>query len=77
MQIGVPINLGFNYSREFKQVYEDVVDERDTHFYEYFLEDVGGYVDLNLSDRIHPNKAGYEIIANNIYDFLKDENLVK
>jgi len=73
----IPINLWFNYSIDFKNLYEKIAKDNDVYFLEHFLKDVEGIASLNLSDRIHPNKQGYEIIAKNMYDFLKDEKLVK
>ncbi len=73
----IPINLWFNYSRDFKKIYSRVAKQKDTYFYEYFLQDVGGYSKLNLNDGIHPNKQWYEIIANNIYNFLQEQDIIK
>lgn len=72
----IPINLGFNYSRDFKALYEKVADQNDVYLIEHFLKDVEGIADLNLSDRIHPNKQGYAIVAENIYNFLEGKDLV-
>jgi acyl-CoA thioesterase-1 len=52
----LPLNLGLNYSRSFKALYSDVAENNDVYFLEHFLKDVEGYADLNLGDRIHPNK---------------------
>jgi len=41
------------------------------------LKDVEWYASLNLSDRIHPNKQWYEIVAQNMYEFLIKNKLVK
>ncbi|MDC0506286.1 arylesterase [Candidatus Gracilibacteria bacterium] len=73
----IPINLGFQYSRDFKSLYKNIAKNSDVYFFEHFLEDVQGVASLNLNDRIHPNKQGYSIIAENMYEFLKDEKLVK
>lgn len=73
----LPLNLWLNYSREFKNTFEDIADEKDTYFYEFFLEGVAKDVKLNLRDWMHPNKEGYKIISTNIYDFLTENNLLK
>lgn len=73
----LPLNLGLNYSRNFKALYSDVAENNDVYFLEHFLKDVEGYADLNLGDRIHPNKQWYTIVAQNMYEFLKNKKLVK
>ncbi|MGB2111387.1 MAG: SGNH/GDSL hydrolase family protein [Patescibacteria group bacterium] len=65
-----------NYSKNFKEIYESLAEENDVYFYEFFLEDVAQKSDLNLSDGIHPNAKGYEIIAQNLYNFLEDEKII-
>ena len=39
----------------------------------FLLEDVAGVQELNQADGIHPNKKGHEIMAKNVYEFIKDE----
>lgn len=72
----IPINYWLNYSKNFKEIYESLAEENDVYFYEFFLEDVAQKSDLNLSDGIHPNAKGYEIIAQNLYNFLEDEKII-
>lgn len=73
----MPINFGLTYSRSFNASYEKLADKYDLEFYEFFLEDVARKSELNLSDWIHPNKQWYEIIANNLYEFLEDEDIIQ
>ena len=73
----MPINLWLTYSRNFNAIYETLADRYDLEFYEFFLEDVARDPTLNISDGIHPNKQWYEIIANNLYDFLEDEDIIQ
>ncbi|MCH2188593.1 arylesterase [Candidatus Gracilibacteria bacterium] len=73
----IPINLGLNYRKKFREVYESVTKQRDNIYrMEYFLEDVGGVAKYNQSDRIHPTAEGYEIIVENLFAFLKDKQLI-
>jgi len=74
----IPINLGFTYSRDFKAAYKDISKERKSvYFLKEFLDGVGGYSQYNLQDRIHPNPQGYDIIVENMYEFLEDEKIIK
>ena len=42
----------------------------------FLLKDVAGVPSLNLSDRIHPNKKGHEVIAKHVYNFLVSEKII-
>jgi acyl-CoA thioesterase-1 len=72
----MPINYWLKYASDFKKVYPELAEEYELPFFEFFLEWVVAQSNLNLSDWIHPNKAWYEIIANNIYNFLKKEDII-
>lgn len=74
----IPTTLWLNYSRDFKQVYFDLAQENpEVYFHESFLEDVGWVARLNQADRIHPTSEWYDIIVQNLYEFLKDENIIQ
>jgi acyl-CoA thioesterase-1 len=72
----MPINLWLNYSRDFNSSYEILSKKYNLDLYDFFLEDVAKKTELNLSDGIHPNKKWYAIIANNLYKFLENENII-
>lgn len=73
----IPINLWIKYRSEFRNVYENIAKQKsDIYFQELFLENVSWDVRLNLNDRIHPNADGYDIIVNNLYEFLKKEDII-
>lgn len=73
----IPIHFWLWYSQKFKAVYKDISKERkNIYFMKHFLEDVSWYAQYNLADKIHPNKAGYDIIVTNVYDFLQDEDII-
>jgi acyl-CoA thioesterase-1 len=73
----IPINLWIQYSRDFNAVYTEISKERrDVYFLDEFLDWVAWYVRYNISDRIHPNPAGYDIIVWNLYDFLQDKDII-
>lgn len=72
----LPIH-GLSYARDFKQVYFDIADENpDVYFLESFLKDVGWVARLNQADRIHPTSEWYDLIVENLYEFLEDEDII-
>lgn len=73
----VPANLWLQYRNEFKKVYQVISKEReDIYFLEYFLEWVWGKQEYNISDMIHPNSAGYDIIVKNLMNFLEKNKVI-
>ncbi len=67
----VPPNMGNDYAVEFRKVFPKVADEKSVGLIPFLLEGVGGIPELNLPDGIHPTAAGHEIVANNVWKFLK------
>lgn len=72
----MPINLWLNYSRDFNSSYDILSKKYNLDLYDFFLEDVAKKSELNLSDGIHPNNKWYAIIANNLYKFLENKNII-
>lgn len=73
----IPMNLWLKYSNDFQKTYEEISENNENiAFFPYFLEWVWGKPKLNLSDRIHPNEAWYDIISTNILEFLEEEKII-
>jgi acyl-CoA thioesterase-1 len=70
-ELYVPPNYGKDYSEKFKKVFGEVAKENKIPLMPFLLEKVAGKTELNLSDGIHPNEKGHQIIADGIYTFLK------
>lgn len=68
----VPPNMGSRYSTEFRAVFHQVAEKNKMAFVPFLLKGVGGNTDFNQSDGIHPTVRGHEILANNVWDILKD-----
>lgn len=66
----IPPNYGLTYTSEFAQMYQDLSEQHDVPRIPFLLEGVGGDPKFNLPDRIHPNPAGHEIIAETVYQSL-------
>lgn len=73
----IPANLWIAYRNEFRNVYKEIAKERkDIYFLEYFLEWVWGKSEYNISDMIHPNNEGYDLIVKNLVEFLDNNKLI-
>ena len=70
-----PKNLGENYGRQFRLMYEKLRDKHKVAFYPFFLQDVALSPQLVLADGMHPNAEGVRLIAQNIAPLI--EKLVR
>lgn len=69
----IPPNMGEDYTERFQQVYTRLADENDIAFIPFLLEGVAGEEDLNLDDGIHPNPEGHKIIAETVWEVLREK----
>lgn len=67
----LPPSFGLNYTNEFAALYPKLAQNNQTALIPFLLESVGGVLELNLADRIHPNPAGHQIIAQNVWQQLE------
>lgn len=56
---------------EFRAIYKRLADNYQMAFVPFYLKDVAGVAQLNIRDGIHPNAAGYRIVADNVWPVLK------
>ncbi|NEU09068.1 arylesterase [Flavihumibacter sp. R14] len=68
----VPPNMGSKYASEFSQVFKEIADKNDMAYVPFLLNKVGGVAKLNQSDGIHPTAEGQMILAENVWEILKD-----
>jgi acyl-CoA thioesterase-1 len=73
--MSLPKNYSQPYIESFEKIFTDVAKNEDLPLMPFLLKDVAGVPTLNLNDRIHPNKNGHKIIAKNVLEFLKQEQL--
>ncbi len=64
-------NFGDDYARTFDAIYPRLAEKYDVNFMPFFLEDVALQAKFNIEDGLHPNGAGYKIITDNIYPYVK------
>ena len=68
----IPPNMGQDYTSEFKKIYPELAKKNDVALIPFLLQGVGGDPKLNQNDGIHPNKAGEKIVAENVWNVLKN-----
>lgn len=67
----VPPSMGKKYGEEFKVIYPELAKKNNVGLIPFLLEKVGGEVNLNQKDGIHPNEAGAKIVAENVWEVLQ------
>jgi len=65
-----PPNMGVEYTTRFRKVFRDVAETNQATLLPFLLAGVAADPRLNLSDGIHPNAAGHEIVANHVWKVL-------
>lgn len=66
-----PPNLGMEYTRAFRQTFRDLAKQYNTAFIPFVLEGIGGQVEFNQPDGIHPNAAGEKIFTETVWRALE------
>jgi len=69
--IEAPPNLGEEYTTAFRGVFPALAEKNNVFLLPFLLEGVGGNPELNLTDRIHPNAEGHQIVAETVWRVLK------
>lgn len=72
-----PLNLWGEYGRKYEAIFPKLAKEYKLVFMPFFLEWVALKANLNQEDRIHPTKAGYAIVAENLLELLEKEKLIE
>lgn len=67
----IPPSMGKDYAEEFASIYPRLSEANEASLIPFLLEGVGGRPELNLADRIHPNPAGHQILAENVWQILE------
>lgn len=69
----MPKNYGKKYRQDFENIFKRLNKKHKPIFFPFLLEGVGGVVDLNQSDGIHPNEKGHKVIFNKLIKVLEKE----
>ncbi len=68
----VPPNYGTTYSKEFSSIFSELSKKHKLPLIPFLLDGVAGNPQLNLADGIHPNAAGYKIVATAVAKKIKE-----
>ena len=68
----MPPNMGQQYTTAFREIFPELAKNNKAVLIPFLLQGVGGEVKLNQQDGIHPTPEGHEILANNVWEALKD-----
>lgn len=68
----IPPNMGSQYATGFKNLYPALAAENKMALISFLLQGVGGEIKLNQQDGIHPTPEGHKILAENVWNVLKD-----
>ena len=60
-----PPNMGGDYETSFNAIYPDLATKYGLTLYPFFLDGVTGNPDLQLSDGMHPNASGINVMVEN------------
>ena len=67
----MPPSMGADFAKAFEQMYPDVAEKTGAQLVPFLLQGVGGQLDLNLPDRIHPNAKGHAVLADTVWKTLR------
>lgn len=66
-----PPNFGAEYTREFRQAFQDLAKQYKTPFIPFVLIGVGGIAKFNQPDGIHPNAEGEKLMTETVWRTLE------
>jgi acyl-CoA thioesterase-1 len=66
----MPVSMGEDYRQKFAAIFPALAEANQATLLPFLLEGVGGEVELNLADGVHPNAAGHRIVAENLWKTL-------
>lgn len=67
----IPMNYGEDYRKKYEAVFADLAKTYKLVYVPFLLDGVATNKDLNLADGIHPNSAGYKVIADKLLPVFK------
>lgn len=69
----VPPNMGNTYASDFRKIFKEIAEKNNMALVPFLLNNVGGIAELNQADGIHPTAKGQKILAENVWEVLKDK----
>ena len=71
LQMEAPPNYGVTYTRSFHAIYPGIAKKESIPLAPFFLDGVAGIPRYNQADGVHPNVAGEQLVADNVWKALK------
>lgn len=68
----IPPSMGGAYGAQFRVIFRELAEKNNLHLVPFLLKGVGGERLLNLPDGIHPNAAGQKVLAENVWEVLRE-----
>lgn len=69
--IAAPHNVGKKYKNEFDSIFKEIKKETSVPVHFNYIAKVISRNDFILSDGLHPNQKGHQVLADEVYEFLK------
>lgn len=69
--IRIPTNYGSRYTEAFEQVYQDLAEEYELPWIEFFMDGVAQNENLMQSDGIHPNAEAQTLLLDNAWPVIE------
>jgi acyl-CoA thioesterase-1 len=66
-----PPNMGQKYTGDFENIFTELSKNKNIYLIPFLLEGVAGDPSLNLEDGMHPNQEGQKIVAENVWEILR------
>ena len=70
MGMEIPLFIPGSFAMDFKAVFRKLADVNQMAFVPFYLDGVAGKAHLNLPDMLHPNPAGYKVMADKVWPAL-------
>jgi acyl-CoA thioesterase I len=67
----MPPAMGADFAKAFEQMFPAIARKNDAALVPFLLDGVGGRIDLNQADRIHPTAEGHAVIAETVWKVLR------
>ena len=72
MQIRIPPNYGNRYRNEFESIYTEIAEETGSLYMPFMLNNIALEKNLMMADGIHPTEEAQPLIAEEIFNYLKE-----
>jgi len=68
----IPPNMGTTYTKEFRKIFPELAAQNNIALIPFLLANVAGIPELNQADGIHPTTEAQKILADNVWEILKE-----